>query len=193
MNIRELLIKERQDYLTALVGSFREHQEKYPPAAMEVLIKLNNTSDFPPPYCFRRPDILCGGIEKPQIIEINKDQFYSFDCHKFSITGEIDGRLFPIRWNGIEFRVFGKIDPWSEFELWVHRWMDIDDARYEEGKELMNVIHDVTLPKHKGDYYEFSVDMGSAEVDAFFELLSLFPKMGVTKFDVGSFSMIATQ
>jgi hypothetical protein len=30
-------------------------------------------------------------------------------------------------------------------------------------------------------------------VDAFFELLSLFPKMGVTKFDVGSFSMIATQ
>ena len=190
MNIRELLVKERDNYLSALLKAFHELREKHPPAAMEVLIQLNNTSKFPSPYCFRRPDIICGGAEKPQIIEINKDQYFSFDCHEFSSSRDVSGRLFPLHWNGIEFRLFGKIDSWTDLEGWIHQWMDIEDARYEEGKEFLNVIHDVTVPEQVADYFTFSVDMGSAEVGAFFELLSLFPGMGVSRFEVGSFSMI---
>jgi len=68
--------------------------------------------------------------------------------------------------------------------------MDLDDARWVKDQELSNVIHNVTEPERKGDYSEFSVDMGSAEVNAFSELLSLFPSMGVSKFAIGSFSMI---
>ncbi len=187
------MAKERQSYLDYLRRSYLEHQEKFPPAAAEVLVKLNNTKDFPPPYCYYRPDIICGGAEKPEIIEINKDQYYSFDPHDFSLPEGVVGVLLPFHWNGIEFRLHGDVKILSEFEGWIHRWMDIDDARYEEGKEFLNVIHNVTVPRKVNDYIEFSLDMGSAEIIAFFELIALFPDMNVTKFEIGSFSMIDTE
>jgi hypothetical protein len=189
MTLSEMLSQERQDYLSVWMGSLLEHREKFPPAVAEVLILPNSTIE-PLPYRYVRPDILCGGAEKPQIIEINKDKYYSFKPFDFTVSGKIPGRLFPLHWNAMEFRLFGKIESWSDFEKWIHHWLDIEDARYEKDKEIANVIHNVTAPEYIDGCFSFSVDMGSAEVGAFFELISLFPGMGVSRFEVGSFSMI---
>jgi hypothetical protein len=189
MTVIELLSKERQDYLSMLMNSLLEHRGKYPPAAAEVMIEPNSSKE-PPPYRIIRVDIICGGAENPKLIEVNKDRYYSFEPYDLNAAGKVPGKLFPLYWNGIQFRLFGEINSWAAFEKWIQDWMDIDDHRYVKGQELSNVIHNVTVPERIGEYFEFSVDMGSAKIDAFNELLLLFPSMGVNRFEVGSFSMI---
>lgn len=191
MTVIELLSKEREDYLSILMNSLLEHRRKFPPAAAEVMIEPNS-SKKPLPYRIIRVDIICGGAENPKLIEVNKDKYYGFEPYDLNAVGEVPGKLFPLYWNGIEFRCFGEIKSWAAFEKWIRHWMDLDDDRYVKGQELSNVIHNVTVPERKGEYFEFSVDMGSAEIDAFNELLALFPSMGVSRFEIGSFSMIDT-
>jgi hypothetical protein len=189
MLIFELLSKEREDYLSILTNSLLEYRRKSPPAAAEVMLEPNSSSR-PVPYRIIRIDIICGGAENPRLIDVNKDQYYSFEPCDLIASGEIPGKVFPLHWNGMEFRLFGEIKSWAAFEEWIRYWMDLDDVRCVKDQDFSNVIHNVTEPELKDDHYEFSVDMGSAEIDAFRSLLSLFVSMGVSRFEVGSFSMI---
>ena len=56
---------------------------------------------------------------------------------------------------------------------WVRRWIDVNDARYNESDLFQNVIHNVLPPGVTHGGYELCVDFGSAGTEALDELIEI--------------------
>jgi len=189
MNFNDLLIQERELCIKALCEILADQRKIDPRAASEVLIELNSDK-FSGVYRLMRPDILYKSVSgQPQVIEVNKQTYLSFDPFVMTVD-DIPVRISPFHWNGVEFHVAGRVKSWAAFEDWADYWIDSKDARYEEGKDWLNVIHSVTPPECENERWNFSVDFGSAEVSCINELLEILIQIGAREIEVGSFSMI---
>jgi len=190
MNIHDLFTKERELYLEGLRDSLAEQRKNEPRATSEVLVEINSEK-FSGVYRLIRPDIIFAGAEgRPQIVEVNKERYFSFDLFTMKTDGGVSVRISPFHWNGFEVRVVGPITDWTKFEDWAAFWIDSTDARYEEGKEWLNVVHNVTTPEYENGRWNFSIDLGSAEIASIDELFDVLIKSGAREIEVGSFSMI---
>jgi hypothetical protein len=92
----------------------------------------------------------------------------------------------PIAWNGIEFRCTSQGFPEEALVSWGRRWIRDDSPPLGPQNNLTGIIHSVTEPCLSRSYMEFSVDFGSAPVEAFDELVAL---LGSSLRSLGSFSL----
>ena len=191
MNFSDVLAKERDEYLACLIRSLAEQRKSFPQATTEVLIEIN-TKNIPLPYRLIRADIIYNTDDGPKLIEVNKEKYFAFDPCEIPIHPNLKAIAHPFHWTGIEFRVFGEILSWDPLTAWINNSIDVTDARYEEGKELLEVVHNVTKPEKCSDHWLLSIDMGSAELNAFDELFIAFAQSGAKRIELGSFSMINT-
>jgi|ERR1700677_1797450 len=188
-NVLNVMTKEREAYLACFAKGLAEHREISPQAVAELLIEIN-TQKIPLPYRYIRPDIIYKIAEESKIIEVNKNRHFSFDPYVFTTPSGIPATLHPFHWNGIEFRLFGDIVSWEPYDDWIRTWLDLEDLRSREGKDFQCVIHNATEPKRAGGFWELSIDMGSAELDALSDLFSVFAELGFGTIEIGSFSLI---
>lgn len=92
----------------------------------------------------------------------------------------------PVVWNGVEFRCRRQGFSIDKLAAWAKSW--IDDCAPPCGPQsgFSGIIHSVTLPEAMDERYGFSVDFGSAPVDAFAGLVSL---LGDGLLEVGSYAL----
>ncbi|RYD60780.1 MAG: hypothetical protein EOP84_36550 [Verrucomicrobiaceae bacterium] len=93
-----------------------------------------------------------------------------------------------VAWNGIEFRCNPDGFPEGALVSWGTRWIRDDSPPLGPQDNLTGIIHSVTEPSLRHSYVEFSVDFGSAPVDAFDELVAL---LGDSLHSLGSYSLAA--
>jgi hypothetical protein len=71
--------------------------------------------------------------------------------------------------------------PHEPLSRWFQLWFDPDDVRHDPSAELSDVIHSVLLQPNC-----ISIDFGSADPNAFWDMLDLLEEAGATSLKISS-------
>jgi hypothetical protein len=184
--LTRILSEARERYLAHYRTVIRGAKVDHPQAVPELLIELN-TPENHLVQRLTRVDVIWGGAEKPSIIEANVALVSTAEC-LHSEPGPPVLRAFPLVWNSVEVVCPERLDLGAGFMEWFERWLDLDDDQAPDADGLAGVIHSVTSPGPLTFGWGFSVDMGSASVDALIQLLALPAFRQVRTVDIGSFA-----
>jgi len=176
MDIESLINSIRTQYLDAYKTSIAEYTAKFNPGGPEVLIERESVSGGV--FGLYRIDLASGSVDPPDFTEVNPESYVSFESLEFSLNG-MEIRMHPIYWNGVEFELSPRIEQ-EEVERWAKNWIDVEETSDLDEYGLGNYIHSITEPSISKGKQVFSVDFGSSEVGALFELLELISRGGAT-------------
>ena len=153
----------RAKYIATFHSLLRELEAEGKLVAPEVRIEINQQSAqelyrlYVMDFLEQQPDGTVGAIELP--------------CDPIETTYpglHIDG---PVGWSGITFKC--RSETFSEGALlaWGNRWIHDESPPLGPQDGLTGVIHSVGEPETLDGTVEFSVDFGSAPIQAFEELV----------------------
>ena len=100
-------------------------------------------------------------------------------------AGEIEVAIFPFLWEACRIWLRHKDPDWSGLHNWFDRWMDLEGKRDTDEDGLSGVVHFCSEPLAEGGGYLVELDLGSAPVEAFTDLMIVFAQMGATEVRVG--------
>jgi hypothetical protein len=184
MTFKEIIARQRELYLTDLLDFYKERTS----GVREVMLELNKEEPIPIFKTYRLDHYdQIDGQSKPT--ELNSDKYLDFDPINYEF-GSLKIELSPFYWNGCEFILNPIPADLNWLILWAKKWIDIEENKSEDANGLMSVVHNVTKPKQTEIGYSFSVDFGTADIEAFFELLDEIANQDVKEVRVGSFSMM---
>ncbi len=95
--------------------------------------------------------------------------------------------LRPFQWNWIQLRIYG-LQPdvdWTSIRDWFMRWFQENDPA---DNELLGGVHFMSDPKDCGGCSQISIDLGTAPVESFEELLDALGQMGADHVKIGQFN-----
>jgi hypothetical protein len=171
------LSRVRDHYVDQFRAFVKRQLENCSQGAAEVKLELNADSEiFRRLYCvdFIRND----GASK--IIELQPDRVLNFE----PITGSVGDAILKIehvRWDDVLVYHNAQTDFGDALSGWFDTWFDPEDRRYVQGAELGNVIHSLGVRPQL-----LSVDFGTAEPEAFWELIALLERTGASELRVSS-------
>src|SRR5262249_2145724 len=139
------------------------------------------------PYRYYTLDIFCRRGEKSCPIEVNLAAANAMTPVRENWQG-LDVTLHPFVWNGLEFRLDGDLADDARLVAWMDKWMDIAEKKPKDKNHLSQIAHNVTQPEKRRAGWSFSVDFGSAPLDAFVELIEVVRATGAKKLELGSFN-----
>jgi hypothetical protein len=184
-SIIEMLDAERENYHSVYLHALCEARGQHDTAVPEV--KVHTTLEkLRKPYRHYTLDIFCRRGDKSGPIEVNLTAADAFDPVSERWQG-LGVALHPFVWNGLEFRIDGDLADDAALVAWMDRWMDIGDKKPKDANGLSEIVHNVTQPERTRDGWSFSVDFGSAPLDAFVELIEVVRASGAKKLELGSF------
>jgi len=186
-SITTLAEKIREHYLDCYVTSLKEFQSMHSPSAPEVLFELQRECAYP--FRLYRADMASNAGGKSKMQEVNPASHLSFEPFTVTVSPNLEVKLHPIAWNGVDFRINAS-PSWTSLEAWALRWLDVEDKHEQDANGLQGVIHSVTAPKAGGGQSEFSVDFGSAPILAMQELLNVLSDLGATVVEVKSSCLV---
>ena len=175
------LEKARSEYLQHyrdVIARNREGHEKFAP---EILLELSDRVGLH--RKLYRVDMICADDGTNAVIEANLDQ-----PTQIAETTETKGQALvtirPFAWNGVVIvardGILADVDPW------FLRWADIEDENENDDDGLGGVIHSLYVTERGDEEIEYSIDFGSAPIDAFEDLLDLLVASGATTIGVSS-------
>lgn len=121
-------------------------------------------------------------------VQIDTEGMLSFEPIEFDWPeNNLSVDLRPFQWNWMQLRILGlKSDAdWTPIRDWFIGWFHEDDPADDE---LLGGVHFLSDPEHRRDYSQVSIDLGTAPVDSFEELLDAIGQMGATGVQIGQFS-----
>ena len=178
MNVDELVTRIRNHYVDQFRTFVSAEKKKCTKGAAEIKIKLGAESSelFQNLYC---ADFVSND-GKATVIELVPEFSLSFEL----ISGryrEASFSLESISWFDVLIHHDLAEPPTAHLTGWFEHWFDPTDARHDKQTELANNIHSLIIGPN-----EISVDFGTAEPQAFWELLQLLETTGAKKLAVSS-------
>lgn len=119
---------------------------------------------------------------------IDTEGMLTFDPIAFKWPdNSLDVELGPFQWNWIQLRIHGlSSNPdFSPLREWFMRWFQDGDPA--DG-ELLGGVHFMSDPEVADGYTQLSIDLGSAPVESFEELLHAVGRMRPKRLTIGQFS-----
>ena len=120
-------------------------------------------------------------------ILIDTDGILSFEPIAFDWPeNNLSVDLQPFQWNWMQVRIFGlkTNTDWAPIRDWFIGWFQENDPT--DG-ELLGGVHWLSDPEYGDDYSQLSIDLGTAPVESFEELLDAIGQMGATRVQIGQF------
>jgi hypothetical protein len=100
--------------------------------------------------------------------------------------GNADLIIKPFGWDYAEVSArFDSSPDARELSPWFMAWFDPEDDRPAQENGLYGVVHFMSDPEVSDSTIRFTVDFGSAPVDAFFELMEKLVKIGALRIEIG--------
>ena len=185
MKVQSVFADARHIWHRQYLQSLAEYREQYQPSAPEVMFQL---SDNGQPNVFRlyRADMASGAVDPPNITDVNLAALADTGAQVIPLPSRLVVHLHPIRWNCVDFLVDQMLADSGELQQWCSKWLDIDETGPLDEHGLLGAIHSVTAPEPQENGVSFSVDFGSAPVDAVNELLSVLRRLGATVVRISS-------
>jgi len=181
----QILDAERENYHSVYVRAIAEARGQHDVAVPEVKVETTKEK-LRKPYRYYTLDIFCRRGDKSGPIEVNLAAASAFPRARENWQG-LEVTLHPFVWNGIEFRLDGNLADEAALLAWMERWMDIPETKPKDENRLSQIVHNVTQPERTQSGWSFSVDFGSAPLDAFVELIDVLRASGARKLELGSF------
>lgn len=118
--------------------------------------------------------------DQVRVVELASDDEPSFDPVEGEY-GSVSLRVRSLQWDGVILRHdLGEL-PQAQLKHWFERWFDLDDSRYEEGAEILCIVHSLLVQPGM-----LSIDFGTAEPAAFWDILDLLKNAGASSIDISS-------
>jgi hypothetical protein len=184
-SIMQMLDAERENYRSVYLRAICEAQGRHDVAVPEVKVETTKEK-LRKPYRYYALDIFCRRGDQSGPIEVNLTAASAFAPVSENWQG-LDVTLHPFVWNGLELRLDGDLADDARLVAWMDRWMDLGDKKPKDENRLSQIVHNVTQPERKQVGWWFSVDFGSAPLDAFVELIDVVRASGAKKLELGSF------
>lgn len=118
-------------------------------------------------------------------LQIDTDRILSFEPISFEWPkSKLHVELGPFQWNWIQLRIFGLKAgaDWTPIREWFIGWFQVDDAGDDE---LLGGVHFFSDPAVGDGYTQVSIDLGTAPVQTFEELLDALGQLGADSVQVG--------
>lgn len=181
--ILDIVETVRSHYLKQMIASFEDFSALHSPSALEVLFELQRECAYP--FRLYRADMASNTEDGPKLQDVNPEGYLNFSAFTESVSGNLRVTLNPIAWYGVDFDC-DKVLTEADLQGWAMRWFDVEDEHKQDSAGLQGVIHSITVPEIQGSRAEFSVDFGSAPVEAFEELLTLLSSAGTSSVNIRS-------
>lgn len=168
MEPEALIAKVREHFLEQFTAFVTSQKEACDQGASEVKLRLSDQSSiFQHLYCV---DFIQNDAEA-NVIEFAPANVLTFEPLSGSF-GTATLVIEHLRWDDIVVHHDAQ-EPAPGLAEWFEKWFDPDDERYVEGAALGNVIHSLLVQRGIA-----TVDLGSAEPEAFWDLLDLLEAAG---------------
>jgi hypothetical protein len=178
MNSLEKVRSEYLQHYRAAISRHRDGHEKFTP---ELLFELSDRVGLH--RKLYRVDMIISDDGKNYVIEANLDQ----PTQIFETTEERERSSITVRpfvWNGAVFVTHdGGL---ADVDSWFLRWADIDDDNKGDDHGLGGVIHSLYVTEGASGLNEYSVDFGSAPIQAFDDFVDLLVAAGARRIEVSS-------
>jgi hypothetical protein len=115
-----------------------------------------------------------------EIVELQSENFLAFEPIA-GMFGKASLSIEHLRWDDVLIRHDLEEVPPGPLSRWFQLWFDPDDVRHDPSAELSSVIHSVLLQPNG-----ISIDFGSADPNAFWDMLQLLEEAGATSLEVSS-------
>ena len=178
-----LVEQVRSHYLQGYRACLREFKSSHTRSAPEILLELQR--DAPLAFKLYRVDMGSNSDNGFEAKEANLETHLEFAPFQAYLGSELELAVFPFSWNGVEFKAKFTSDT-QILEQWALKWLDIEDQHEQDEHGLQGVIHSVTKLDEIDGLGGFSIDFGSAPVEALSDLLVIFRGMGVGHIEVCS-------
>lgn len=186
MNLEELLEQVRDVYQDAFQEAIAERRG----AGAETLVLepvflddhgapvREGTLNLP-----MRGDVFVAGEDGVEGFPVDSTAMLDFETFSFSVADEAGTTftLAPFVWDSLEMTLGGvdaDASDWSPLTAWFLAWFENDEETGEE--DLGGVVHCLTDPETTPDGVRLTVDLGSAPVAAFEDLLAAVQMLGAT-------------
>lgn len=188
MSLEELLLQERERYVSFLKQGFEVAKAKYQSPTTELLIQYNdeNVKSLHEVFQLFRCDLIYKDDEgEIKILEYNLDSLLHYPDEDF-MMGQMKISISPFVWHGCEITINKSIIDWNEFYAWATRWLDVSEILKSDEEDILGVIHNVTTPLQVENNWEISIDLGTAPIYAIKELFMLFESQGISELSIDS-------
>jgi hypothetical protein len=194
MDLVELLDQIRDDYLDQFLTTIEEKQSQKGVRIIsepslrneDGTLAVEGAWEFPV-----RTDIaVMQNDELSDVFNVVKDSLVDFEPVEFDWGKTLHVELGPFAWQNVTITMPN--DPvydWTALQEWFWKWFQDDDDVDDDDPEaaiLLGAIHSLSDPVVQDDVVEFTLDLGSAPIAAFEELLDAFAAAGVTLCAIGN-------
>lgn len=170
MDPESLIRHARELYLDEFIDFVERQNLASVQGAAEVKLRLSNRSEvYQRLYC---ADFV-NNDGQPQVLELRPVRALQFPLIEGSY-GEAVLVIEQMRWDSVVVR-HDAPEPLDALAGWFERWFDPEDMRHVDGAVLGNVIHSLVVEPGT-----LSIDFGSSETDAFWEVVDLLVAAGAT-------------
>lgn len=172
----EVITEARERYISKY-RKLIETSSKLPSSAPEVIFATPEAEEH-----------LIGGITRADFIEKREDGIHvtyqtapnvSIEPTEYWLNDGQKLMLKPFAWNDVEIHCDRFDFRAPAFSSWCTRWLDPNEHFSQDEYGLSGVVHSVTKPQLQEDIAYFSVDFGSAPVEAFESLMDALYNSGV--------------
>ncbi|MGF9563371.1 hypothetical protein [Neorhizobium sp. JUb45] len=177
MDTADFLTRIRNHYVDQFRAFMEQQQAACSQGASEVKLQLGEQSElFERLYCvdFIKND------GRHEIVDFQAENVLTFD----PIVGTLGKTSLSIKclqWDDVLIRHDLEGLPPDQLSHWFRFWFDPEDSRRDPNAELSETIHSMLIESNC-----ISVDFGTANSGAFWEILQLLENAGATRIEVSS-------
>ena len=118
--------------------------------------------------------------DPPEIVELQPENILTFALIEGSF-GEASLSVEHLRWDDVLLYHDSTDLPPQALSLWFRQWFDPEDERHDPAADLSRVIHSMLIEPSC-----VSVDFGTAEPEAFWDMLNLLEGAGARRIRISS-------
>jgi hypothetical protein len=148
--------------------------------ALEVLVQPDERTS-PHPFCLTRVDALVGGPQAPRVQRVVDAR--CDDVINVTLASGLEVHQDAFSWEALRLAFSASTFRVETLEAWLRSWLDSDELREPDASGLSGVVHDLAWTQVE-DAWQLHLDLGSAPLAAFQELLGILSAAGVTRVDV---------
>lgn len=186
MGIGELLDSIRDFYLEKFASQIEELQGNLTIIVEPALLTKDGEyaieGELGLPY---RTDIIT--TQNGEVVDslmVDTEEMLSFQGINFEWQDEFQVEMLPFQWNfcPCEMQNGPENPDWMNIKDWFFKWFEeheLDDPHFN------GCLHYMSDPKMEGDRYKIDIDLGSAPVEAFEELLDAIAATGFSAMRIG--------
>jgi hypothetical protein len=117
-------------------------------------------------------------------LSIDTEGMLSFEPMSFMWGAGLKVCLGPFQWQAMRLQVLlPETTRWQPLQQWFWRWFKEDAGEHNEA--LAAAVHYLSDPEVSHSVVTFAVDLGTAPVEAFEDLLDALEMMGATHCEIG--------